>query len=705
MYLSELKLWNFRKYSINGDKFESAEPGLSVQFNEGINVLIGENDSGKTAIIDAIRYVLKTHSQEFINIEEKDFFKDINGRADEFKIECTFSGFSYEDAGHFLEWIGFDDNGEYSLKIWLYAKRKDNDIYKKVSAGIANEGAYIEGEARKLLQVIYLKPLRDALSDMTNGQRSRLAQILRNLDAFKKDKEVDGSEKSHALENHYGEYKQKVDSHFEDDVKGKQIKETINEFLKDGFLFRGENRTANLTIEENELTQILKDLNLILEDNKSGLGTLNLLYIAAELLHLKEQLVGLKLTLIEELEAHLHPQYQLRVIDFIEKEAHKYGQFILTTHSTTLASKIKLENLIICQNNKVYPMGYQHTQLEKGDYQFLQRFLDSTKANLFFARGVIIVEGDAENLLIPTIAELIGRPLHEYGVSIVNVGSTAFKRYAKIFLRKNKDGQEYKNEWLDIPVSIVTDLDIPSFEYFNDKKIIDEHGNEKIKEVWLIQKSEISNFEQITEDVEWKNVADKVCSSKSSLLELVTSNKSIKRFPAGIKKKIEDEVENCSCDVTNKLISKLRKRKRSDFNWLLNKQRTRVFVPSKWTLEYELAYSNIRLQLLYAINAAKVLKSNNDKALNKALFNEIKRTANDFFKNCKKRGANRNESAYMIFKPLNEGEVSKAVVSQILAQTIKKTWDSRSLLLRDAHLQYICNAIYHVTEPKGGSNE
>jgi putative ATP-dependent endonuclease of OLD family len=124
-----------------------------------------------------------------------------------------------------------------------------------------------------------------------------------------------------------------------------------------------------------------------------------------------------------------------------------------------LGSKIPLENLFICKNDKVFPMGHNDTQLNQGDYKFLERFLDATKANLFFARGVIIVEGDAENILIPTIAEIIGTPLHGYGVSIVNVGSTAYKRYAKIFLRQDKDDEKYKNEWLDIPVSIISDKD------------------------------------------------------------------------------------------------------------------------------------------------------------------------------------------------------------------------------------------------------
>lgn len=66
MYIDTLNKWNFRKYGVKGDFFDSAEPGLSVRFNRGVNVLVGENDSGKTAIVDAIRYVLKTQSGEFI---------------------------------------------------------------------------------------------------------------------------------------------------------------------------------------------------------------------------------------------------------------------------------------------------------------------------------------------------------------------------------------------------------------------------------------------------------------------------------------------------------------------------------------------------------------------------------------------------------------------------------------------------------------
>lgn len=96
MYLSKLKLKNFRKYR-----------DLEVPFKEGLNVLIGENDSGKTAIIDSIRILLGTQSYEYYFIEEKDF----NDKSKELEIECTFSfkKESNDKVAKFLEWITFNE--------------------------------------------------------------------------------------------------------------------------------------------------------------------------------------------------------------------------------------------------------------------------------------------------------------------------------------------------------------------------------------------------------------------------------------------------------------------------------------------------------------------------------------------------------------------------------------------------------------------
>lgn len=61
MYLSKLCLWNFRKFGNTG-AIDLSNLNLTLNFNSRLTLLIGENDSGKTAIIDAIKLVLKTHS-------------------------------------------------------------------------------------------------------------------------------------------------------------------------------------------------------------------------------------------------------------------------------------------------------------------------------------------------------------------------------------------------------------------------------------------------------------------------------------------------------------------------------------------------------------------------------------------------------------------------------------------------------------------
>jgi len=161
---------------------------------------------------------------------------------------------------------------------------------------------------------------------------------------------------------------------------------------------------------------------------------------------------GIKLALIEELEAHLHPQAQLRLISYLQNEySENEVQIIISTHSPILASKINLKN------GHGYDLTEEKTGLQKGDYLFLQRFLDSTKANLFFAKGITMVEGDAENILVPVIAEILGFPLEKYGISIVNVGSTAFLRYSHIMVRA--DGST-----IGIPVSVVTDCDVKLYD-------------------------------------------------------------------------------------------------------------------------------------------------------------------------------------------------------------------------------------------------
>jgi len=483
VHLSELKLWNFRKYGTDGESPDKRAPDLALQLQPGLNVLVGENESGKTTAVDAIRYTLGTQSREWVQVEETDFYGVGESRTDSLKIECVFRGFSHEEAGPFLEWLGFeevDGQKEYVLRVRFTAQRKRDRIITALRAGPDEIGVRVDGDARDRLRVTYLKPLRDAKNELTPGRRSRFAQILKAHPLFQKPT-VRGNTEHHDLEKIIEAANKDIDEYFrpgDDENEGGSagsVLRTINDLL-DEFFAEGDSSSAKVKIAGTDLADILQKLELVLAGNPAGLGSLNLLYMAAELLLLQcdTESKGLRLALIEELEAHIHPQAQLRLIHFLANRAGA-NQYLLTTHSTTLGASIDLKKLVICLGDKVFPMGSKYTELAPGDYEFLQRFLDATKANLFFARGALLVEGDAENLLIPTIAEIIGRPLHRYGVSIVNIGSTAFARYERIFIRRN--GQS-----MGIKVAVVTDLDVRPLEWYEGAKDpLDQGAIEKKK--------------------------------------------------------------------------------------------------------------------------------------------------------------------------------------------------------------------------------
>lgn len=635
MYLARLRLWNFRKYATkNGVEISDANPGLEINFKPGVNLLIGENDSGKTAIIDAIKHLLLTQSKEYISLDVYDFYKTAgageDSRTKKIKIEAVFKSFEPKEAANFLEWIGFNDKGEYELKIWLTAENKDNRVIVNFRAGADSEGSPMDGEARDLLRVTYLKPLRDAEVELTPGYKSRLAQILKNYPAFNKDlKEYENhtvdnnGTKVHKLENYIIKANKLIEEYFKPSENennanaGKiktDIKKYLNAFFPEGEFDGDSTRDTKIEISKSDLNSILQKLSLSLAEDKSGLGALNLLFIATELLLLQySRTDSLKLLLVEEIEAHLHAQAQLRLIEYFRTNENE-EQLILTTHSITLGSKIPLENLFICKNDKVFPMGHNDTQLNQGDYKFLERFLDATKANLFFARGVIIVEGDAENILIPTIAKIIGTPLHGYGVSIVNVGSTAYKRYSKIFLRQDKDDEKYKNEWLDIPVSIISDKD--------------KNKEDKIKDI----------------EKRWNKQNLQIFISKHKTLEY---------------------------DIA------LGKFQKEIFHAILIAQKIKNSTDENF---YQ-----------------KIFNDENEFVIPKEITKEQKKCFVNWTKYIDE-GDKNSKIAYEIYKHLKEKQVSKAITAQIFSEIISRDKEeSKERILADEYVAYIVDAINHVS--------
>ena len=458
MYISNLRLWNFRTFGSPDYKIDLKVPHLEVDFKSGINVLIGENDTGKTAIIDAIRYVLRTHAYERLWVSEDDFYFG----SPELRIEIIIKGLSSVEASHFTEWLGWDDvHSEEAipfLRLIFLAKNNDNGIWiSSLCAGTTPEGSVLDYEAREYLKITYLRPLRDAEDELTAKKASRLSQILSGHKLFKKKAKTE----EHPFECIVKETNHKIEEWFRDDSSNEyekshkeQIKDIIDRFLKE---FISDSVESNIFISNPDIKSILEKLSLNLIDQiKPGLGSHNRLYMAAELLHLiKDEWSGIRTCLIEELEAHLHPQAQMKVIEALEKEENV--QFIITTHSPNLTSKINIAdeestNLILCKDKKAYSLYPGKTLLDKSDYKYLQHFLDVTKANMFFAAGVIMVEGWSEAILLPVIANSIEKDLTRSEISIVNIGSTAYMHFAKIYMPLNGT--------MDFPVSILTDLDI-----------------------------------------------------------------------------------------------------------------------------------------------------------------------------------------------------------------------------------------------------
>ncbi|MCS4456725.1 ATP-dependent nuclease [Clostridium botulinum] len=402
MFLSQLKIWNFRKYGIK----ENGDPGVIVLFNEGLNLIVGENDSGKTAIVDAIKLVLGTQSYDNVRLEENDFYREKNGtRTESLKIECTFENLSDIEAGRFLEWIYIDNEGEAKLEVRLIARIKDNKISIRKTGG--KEGVDINFEASENLRVTYLKPLRDAEHELSPGYRSRFAQVLKSHPIFKKNGDI------HPIEDIMKKANNNIEEYFKSSISQGDDKDAENGWVSENNVniehnddkddpasiissisttlsnFLGNDKDqydVNINISEMELNKILSRLMLKIDEDKVGLGTLNQLYMAMELLLLdiKEKNNEFGLALVEEIEAHIHPQAQLRVIKHLEENIK--SQTILTTHSIILASIANLNSLILCRNSNAYSLNDKYTSLSPGDYEFLERFLDSTKANLFLQK-------------------------------------------------------------------------------------------------------------------------------------------------------------------------------------------------------------------------------------------------------------------------------------------------------------------------------
>lgn len=475
MYLSVLKLENFRQ-------FGQANHGLEVTFNPGVTALVGENDAGKTAVIDAIRYVLQTRDAEYLKLQLEDFHIDDSGaQASTITLRCTLDGLSKAELGAFAEYVTYKNSVGRLHIHWSATRVQGSTLTRRwvdisVRSGENGEGPSLDAGARLLLATAYLKPLRDAEREMSPGRNSRLSQVLSSFPsidvgnafdtATPPASPVDAEALSIAGMGDYVRYL--VNKH----SAIVSAEHAINQNYLAPLSLAGQPLTSRISFgeggtEDARLKQILERLELGLLDHASGesrgvygLGSNNVLFMACELLLLGKEPDGLPLLLVEEPEAHLHPQRQLQLMEFLEKAAKPADglrpvQVILTTHSPNLSSKIPIQNLVLMHRGHAFSLAEDQTCLGADDYRFLSRFLDVTKAGLFFAKGLLVVEGDAEAILLPALARRLGKDLTKHGVSVINVGGVGLRRYSKIMQRRDTSKGE-----ISIPTACITDMDV-----------------------------------------------------------------------------------------------------------------------------------------------------------------------------------------------------------------------------------------------------
>jgi len=662
MYLSNLIVRNFRQ-------FGEGSAALEIAFNSGVTALVGRNDSGKSSIIDAIRYALLTRDQEYVRVQPEDFHVDrMERQASEILIRCKLSDLDEDEKGAFIEYLSYEGT-DVSLFVNWTAKRLNGRPATRrwadvsVRTGIDGAGPPLEASVRGLLSSTYLRPLRDAEREMSPGRGSRLSQILSNVpDIEKGDAFNEATLPANptavsrlsllGLSDYlsYGIKKHKGISGAEDAVN--------NQYLS-SLSLTGDGLRGRIDITEGgtdkiRLRQILERLELGLFEattgrtrGRYGLGSNNLLYMACELLLLGREPDGLPLLLIEEPEAHLHPQRQLRLMEFLASAAtgkvedtKRPVQVILSTHSPNLASKIPLPNMILLEGGHAFSLAQSHTELETGDYRFLERFLDVTKANLFFAHGVIVVEGDAEAILLPVLAKLIGTDLNEHGVSIVNVGGKGLRRFSRIFQRRNTNAPR-----LTVPIACIADMDV-------------------------------------------------MPDCAPAILDLVTNDADKKWESRKRRWKAERDFDGDG-KTREQALNEWRERLQCN-----DGQSVKTFIADHWTLEYDLAFCGLAEEVYLAASLAM-----NDNPINEETKcpTDVEATGRTAFKQIEEEAkGDRAVLCTYIYKFFHSGGASKAIAAQYLAEVLAKAGEASGFdkaAFAKKLPRYIVDAIAHVKAP------
>jgi len=506
MHISKLTLVNYRNFK-----------NTTLQFRKGVNTIIGENGSGKSNILRAIRLLLDdTMVRASYRLDESDFsrslgqwqghwiiismeFEEIStdesvqalflhGTAtlDETpvrkatynlifrpkkEIRLKLAGLDLFDADQLAEIrdaITIDDYETiFTGRSW--ADFSDSDLYKALAGDFdrclfASEtefpaiGSKVPGflSVTKEVSLTFIQALRDVVAEFHNNRTNPLLTLLKSK----------SGEINPATMQPISELVRELNTSIEALEDVQSVRSHIRETIKDA---AGETYSpASLSIKSDlpeEADKLFQSLRLFVGESEEGyegaihelsLGGANLIYLTLKLLEFKyqrEKMAMANFLLVEEPEAHIHTHIQKTLFDRIK---YSDAQIIYTTHSTHISEVSNVSNVNILGRHGSSCEAYQPaTGLEPTHVTSIQRYLDAVRSNLLFAKSVILVEGDVEEILIPVLVKrVLGLSVDELGISVINIRSTGFKNVAILFhnLRIRKR------------CAIVTDLDHAFFE-------------------------------------------------------------------------------------------------------------------------------------------------------------------------------------------------------------------------------------------------
>jgi putative ATP-dependent endonuclease of OLD family len=470
MYLSRIKIENFRN-------FQSLDVALG-----GNLVIVGENRVGKSNLLSALRLIFDPSLPDSSRqLGLADFWDGLEAIGSDTAITVSVEIKDFEDDLDVLAVLTdfrLDDD-PYTVRL-TYQLRADpgldapasDDDFAFICFGGEDEAKRFGHELRRRITMDHLPALRDAEGDLAAWRRSPLRPLVE--DAFV------GIDKDALKE--IGEKIAEASQAVIDFEEVKSLETRIGELF---LAMTGPKQDVHpsLGFSATDAARINRQIKLLIDEGRRGvadasLGSANLIFLTLKLLDLIRLIANNKrdysLLAIEEPESHLHPHLQRLVYKHLfETIVETDGQnddgdndegddgddagtarqplsVILTTHSPHIASVAPLSSLLLLREQVgAGTKGYSTAQADfsNTDVEDLTRYLDVTRAELVFARGVILVEGDAERFLIPTFAEEMDVSLDEHGISVCSVAGTNFQPYVKLLCA------------LGIPFSIITDYD------------------------------------------------------------------------------------------------------------------------------------------------------------------------------------------------------------------------------------------------------